>query len=635
MRGRRPPVPAKNGGRARSPAPDAREGRSGAAEGGRGWIAGAAALLFASAFLVRFLFWRATPDAAWAYSAWYKGDAPKWVEFARAMHEHRPFEWGLPMHPPGMAWLTALVWPGGDAGFTGAKLAMVGLGALVPPLFFLAARRWFGFRTAILAGAALVPAAAMLVLSTSLNNETPYLVLTALGIAVLERAARRPGPVSLGAWGALSGLTCLFRVEHVLYVLFCGVFLAVYWSRRERERGDEGGGEGGRGGESERGRGPGAARIAARGAFAAAFFALAVLPWEAHVIRTVHRFNTRTVELDPEIDEVAKVVLGATRDLPWTPEARAEAAKLPGFARDYWSAFVVGTVVYRGGKEIRAEDFRILDDAFGCRPRPFNPAPFLTLYGPLNFYLANRPEGGGGFSREVMETPPPLAGGADRYPKRLIAGFPPVDRLSLAYPPHLEAINRGYALGWRWIRSHPGEWLDLVGRKLDQAWAGASLGFTGYGFPVGMDGARKPVDLTVPRGGGTAAVWRILALAAAAAGIVAGRRAAAIVPWVLFLAAKAITVVFFFGYARIGATMAPALFVLAAVAVDRWLLARSTRPRRWAALLAGGVLVASVAVEAVRFAAPPEVFIRGRRVGPTDPYPEKLYIEQSVHTRRG
>jgi hypothetical protein len=609
---------------------------------GRTW--GTMLVLFAVAFLVRFLFWRATPDAAWAYSAWYKGDAPKWIEYARAMHAGRPFEWGLPMHPPGMAWLTAVLWPGDGAGFAAAKLAMVGLGALVPPLFFLAARRWLGFRPAVLAGAAMVPASALLVLSTSLNNETPYLVLTALGIAVLESAARRPGPVSLGAWGALSGLTCLFRVEHVLYVVFCGVFLLWFWRRGEGSRVDDGArgprppAEGG----SPRPEAaatvplrPAARTLALRAGFAALFFVLAILPWEVHVIRTVHRFNTQKVELDAETDEVARVVLGATKDLPWTPGARAEATKLPGFARDYWSAFVVGTVVYRGGKEIRAEDFRILDDAFGYRPEPFNPVPFLTLYGPINFYLANRPEGKGGFSREVMEIPPPLTGGRDRYPARLIAGFPPIDRLSLSYPPHLEVLNRGYAMGWRWIREHPGAWAGLVGEKLGQAWAGASLGFTGYGFPVGIGGVRKPVDLTVPRGGWGVTVWRLLVLVAAAAGVAAGRRLAAILPWVLFLAAKAVTVVLFFGYARIGATLVPVLFVLAAVAADRWLLARVPRPERWATAAAGAILLAAIAVEILRFAAPPEVYIRSRRVGPTDPYPEKLYIEQFVSTRRG
>ena len=36
----------------------------------------AAALLFLLALGLRVLFWQATPDAGWSYSAWYKGDTP-------------------------------------------------------------------------------------------------------------------------------------------------------------------------------------------------------------------------------------------------------------------------------------------------------------------------------------------------------------------------------------------------------------------------------------------------------------------------------------------------------------------------------------------------------------------------------
>ena len=65
----------------------------------------AALLLFVAALALRWLFWQATPDAAWPYSACYKGDAPVWLAYAEALREGRPFELGLPMRPPGAAYL--------------------------------------------------------------------------------------------------------------------------------------------------------------------------------------------------------------------------------------------------------------------------------------------------------------------------------------------------------------------------------------------------------------------------------------------------------------------------------------------------------------------------------------------------
>ena len=50
-------------------------------------------------------------------------------------------------------------------------------------------------------------------------------------------------------------------------------------------------------------------------------------------------------------------------------------------------------------------------------PRPLVRFPFVSSYGPLNFYLANHAGAAGGFDRSPLEEPPPLKGGAARYPE--------------------------------------------------------------------------------------------------------------------------------------------------------------------------------------------------------------------------
>src|SRR5215470_7218564 len=72
--------------------------------------------LFIVALLVRLLFWQATADRSWPYSAWYKGDAPVWLDYAQALRASHAFELGLPIHPPAAGYLVAALWNGEAAG---------------------------------------------------------------------------------------------------------------------------------------------------------------------------------------------------------------------------------------------------------------------------------------------------------------------------------------------------------------------------------------------------------------------------------------------------------------------------------------------------------------------------------------
>jgi hypothetical protein len=304
--------------------------------------------------------------------------------------------------------------------------------------------------------------------------------------------------------------------------------------------------------------------------------------------------------------------------MPWDEAARVERDRLPAFARDAASVFVAATVLHRGGREVRGEDLRILDEAFGYRPRPLAPSPFVSLYGPLNFALANHPRAPGGFSRAALEDPPPLATQPGRYPPALVQGLPPPD-LSFVYPPHVRLVNEGYGLGWQWLRARGATGaLAHAWGKLRLFWSGASLGVTGFDLPLGMPRVRRAVDLAVPDRGWVAAAWSAVLLSGCALGAAAGRRRAALYPWLLFLASKVAVTAAFFGYARQGAAVFPAVALLVAVAAARWIPSLVRVPAGRIARAAGLVLLAALAAEGVRALHPPSLRVDGRALDAGD-----------------
>jgi hypothetical protein len=542
--------------------------------------------IFAAALISRVFFWRATPDAAGGWTAYFQGDAPLWLDYARAIELGRPFELGLPIHPPGAAWLVALLWNGVPSGIPFLRFAWVALGALVPLLVFLAAARSFPLRVAAVAGVWCAASTGFLVLSTSTNNETPYLVLLAGSLWFFEDLRERPRIGRLALWSIVNAVACLFRVEHLLFYLFALVFLAARWARAVDWR---------------------ALRLAAASVF---FFALPLVPWHATAWSAVARFNEEPRTLTPVEERAVTGVEEATRGIAWTPEAARMRDEMPGFARRTAAAFVLATAAHRGSRVIGAPEFRVLEQAFGYVPKRLSPYPFVSSYGPLNFALANHAGATGGFDRSPLGEPPALAGGRASYPAFLVRGLPPAD-LTFVYPPHLRLFNEGYAIGWRWIAGHPADFVRLALRKLAIFWEGAASGFTGYNFPMGLSGSRRAVDLVTAEGG-VATAWRVVVLAVAVVGLLTGRGGAAVLPWLLFLASKVVVTVLFFGYARHGATVVPVLALLAGLAAERWMFSRSRPVSPGATARAVAAVVAiCVAVEGARFLAKPQIRVDG------------------------
>jgi hypothetical protein len=561
--------------------------------------------VFAAALALRVLFIRATPDRAWPHGVFLKGDAGLWVEYARALLAGRPFELDLPIHPPGTAYLMAGLWDGRDAGIAGLKIIWALLGALVVLLVYVAALRSFGILVAAIAACACAASTGLLILSGSLDGETPYLVLAAGTLCLFESLRAGPRPAVLALWSSLHGLACLFRVEHALFYALFLAFVALRWR-------------------------PGALRVLKGLAVSVVFFALPLVPWHLSAWESVRTFNTEPSAADPSQNVVRRVAESLSW-MPWDEAARAERERLPAFARDAASAFVAATVLHRGGAEVRGGDLRILDEAFGYRPRPLGRTPFVSLYGPLNFALANHPRARGGFTRAALEDLPPLTADPARYPPMLVHGLPPPD-LSFVYPPHVRLVNEGYAMGWRWLRARGTA--GAVGHawgKLRVTWSGAALGFTGFDLPLGAPRWRRAVDLAVPDPGWRTAAWSSLLLTACGLGLAAGWRQPALWPWILFLSSKVAVSAAFFGYARQGAAVFPVVALLVALAAWRWAPSAGGRSPGRIARGAAFVLLAALAVEAVRAVHPPALRVDGRPLEAGDS--ADVHRDQRIDTR--
>jgi len=575
-------------------------------------------LLFVLALVLRILFLLAIPDATGPYSPYYKGDTPIWLGYAKAIQSSLPFDLDIPMRPPGVAYLLAFLWNGQESGFLFLKLAWSVLGSIVIALFFVAVFRSFGLRVAAIAAFIASASTGLMILSTSINNEIPYLLLVMASFTVWEQIRHRPRLSTLVFWSALHGLACLIRVEHVLFFALVSAYLVWAWARLP-------------------GQGWPWKQSLDRGLLLLILFTLPLIPWQLHIWAQIERFNQEPLPTNRVTEQVFLQLEQALAGLRWSDDAVLERGALPAFSRRPVSNFVAATVAVRGGTEVTGPDFRIIEEAFGSRPEPVAAYPFVALYGGLNFCLANNPQAAGGFTRAPLQAPPPLAGGPSRYPGFLITGLPPPE-LTLSYPPHLQILNHGYRLGWDWILNHPADYLSLALSKLHIFWAGVTLGFTGYNLPLGISGVRRLVDLVVPERGAAVALWRWAGLALALLGLWVGRREEALVPWILFLATKVVTTLGFFGYAREGAVIIPVFALLLGLLATRG-LSQYTRPQtRFAAspgvmkwLQVSCVLaLILIAVEGFRWNSEPVVTLDGRDVAAGDPFPGAEYEERRL-----
>lgn len=534
--------------------------------GSRPWLT--AGLLLFTALVVRLAFLHATPDQIWPYSCYFKGDALVFVQLAGS---GSPLEAGLPFRPPGVALLLSVIWDRTIEGFFWLRHFWVLLGALPAPLLYLFCRSPLGERVALLAGGYLAIASGPMLLGSALSSETPYLVVAVVSIGWLVRLGGSRRWPAYAAFGVLQGLGCLLRAEHLLFLPF-----ALVWTLRM----------------------PGGPRHGGwlRAGAALLAFGLTVLPWQVYAWDAITRLN-----------EVPSQQIRYSRH--WSAAAKERVEALPAFARFGTLRMIEDTVRLRGRSKVEVGDLVILEEAYDYIPEPLPSYPFLALYGPLNFYLANHPDSQGGFSRAALFARPPLRGGPSRFPAGLEQALP--TQLELSYPPHTRILNSGYSLGISNILASPGQWLGLVFAKLTRFWAGAASGLGGYALPIGMSGIRHRVDV-VTAVGWWAWTWRLLMLGICVFGVAISWRRPEVQPWLGWIAVRVILVVLFFGYARQGILISPSVAVLVALVLNRF----------WSTALGRicvAVLCAIPALEVYRYSSPPTVVQDGDEIRGRDP----------------
>lgn len=216
---------------------------------------------------------------------------------------------------------------------------------------------------------------------------------------------------------------------------------------------------------------------------------------------------------------------------------------------------------------------RVLQE-INARHPGLEPLPELTLvtvYGPINFAMANNSQATGGFTPDLVN--------------QLGAN----GQLDVANPAQRHLLLHGYAEGLRWMGEHPGDAARLLLAKLDRWLDGLSLGLGASNFPTGLRGARPPVDLFIPER--TWLKWPLTLLlgAGVALSLRAPHRAFSLLSLVLLH--RLLITLAFFGYARGLLTLFPALLPLLVLPLRVLAARRPLATPRLPALAAAALLL--------------------------------------------
>ena len=218
----------------------------------------------------------------------------------------------------------------------------------------------------------------------------------------------------------------------------------------------------------------------------------------------------------------------------------------------------------------------------GLEPLP-ELAP-VTVYGPINFAMANHAGATGGFTPDSVNRL-----GQD-------------GNLDVANPAQRHLLLHGYAQGLTWMREHPADAARLVVAKLDRWLDGLGLGFGASNLPSGLSGNRAPVDLFVPEGAWLK--WPLLVL------LLAGAVLSLLPPWRTFalftavLLHRALITVAFFGYTRGLLAIFPALLPLLLLPLVALAARRPARASRLPAFATAALLLLWVEAGALALGTP-------------------------------
>lgn len=216
---------------------------------------------------------------------------------------------------------------------------------------------------------------------------------------------------------------------------------------------------------------------------------------------------------------------------------------------------------------------RVLQDLNAQAPglEPLPEFTLVTVYGPINFAMANNAQATGGFTPDLVNKL-----GADGH-------------LDATNPSQRHLLLHGYSEGLRWMAENPGDATRLLLAKLDRWLEGLSLGLGVSNFPSGLRGARPPVDVFIPERHWLKWPLTVLLLFGAGLSLRAPHRAFSLFTAVLLH--RFLITLAFFGYARGMLAIFPALLPLLLLPLQVLASRRPTLSERLPAMASAALLL--------------------------------------------
>jgi 4-amino-4-deoxy-L-arabinose transferase-like glycosyltransferase len=232
------------------------------------------AVLFLAAALVRCLFLASTVDRDLPFSIFYYGDSRIYREFALALLRGDVFDQGIPLHPPGFAFVLSWVIARTGERPAAMRAVLAILSATVVPIIYMLGRSIWSRAVGITAALLATFSFGLCVIAVSANAETIYipllagqaLLVTMLGDVLSGASRRNPAPLAIAS-GVVLGFGALTRAEHLGLALVLPVALWIGWPEIPRRR------------------------VARVGLLIAGIGLVVTVPWSIHNHRALTRYN--------------------------------------------------------------------------------------------------------------------------------------------------------------------------------------------------------------------------------------------------------------------------------------------------------------------------------------------------------